>query len=138
MRLPIDTEDSAVSRRDESDDGEPPVLDRAARSIARKTSKRTVYISGQIPMAPDGSVPESFYDQARLTWTNVREQLAAADMTLDDIVRLAVILCDERHRTLEEDIRLGTMGERDVEVTVVIDRPCNERWLLEMEAVAAG
>ena len=45
-----------------------------------------VLVSGQIPVTADGSVPESFEDQARLCWANVIAQMRAAGMTLDNLV----------------------------------------------------
>jgi enamine deaminase RidA (YjgF/YER057c/UK114 family) len=49
-----------------------------AQAIEVAGATRTLYVSGQIPSATDGSVPERFDDQARLTWRNVIAQLHAA------------------------------------------------------------
>jgi 2-iminobutanoate/2-iminopropanoate deaminase len=49
---------------------------------------RPLYISGQIPMARGGAVPDSFAEQAKLVWSNVLAQLEAADMTIGNLVTI--------------------------------------------------
>ena len=49
------------------------------------------------PDEVDGTVPESFEDQARLAWKNVFAQLRAADMTLDNLVKVTIFLSDRKY-----------------------------------------
>jgi enamine deaminase RidA (YjgF/YER057c/UK114 family) len=58
-----------------------------SQAVEARNVTRSLYVSGQIPVAVDGSVPTAFADQARLAWENVVAQLRAADMTLDNLSR---------------------------------------------------
>jgi enamine deaminase RidA (YjgF/YER057c/UK114 family) len=55
---------------------------------------RTLYISGQIGMRVDGSIPEDATEQSRLAFRNLEAQLRAAGMTLDNLVKITYILPD--------------------------------------------
>ena len=99
---------------------------------------RTLYISGQIPARKDGAVPESFEEQARLTWANIEAQLKAADMTLDNIVKHTTFLSDRRYCERNGAIRRAVLGQRKPALTVVIAGIFDEAWLLEIEAVAVA
>ena len=47
-----------------------------------------MFVSGQIPVTSDNKVPEDFEAQARQAWANLIAQLHAADMTLDNLVKV--------------------------------------------------
>lgn len=53
-----------------------------------------VYISGQGPRRPDGTLPESFETQVRQSLDNVKAIVAAAGLTLDHVVYTQVYLDD--------------------------------------------
>lgn len=56
-----------------------------------------VFIAGQVPRDPrtGAIVGETIEEQARQTLTNVRDALAAAGATLEDVVAVTVYLADE-------------------------------------------
>ncbi len=58
---------------------------------------RTLYISGQVPVAADGSTPEAIEEQVVLAFDNVQTVLAEAGMSLDDVVRVNVYLTDKNY-----------------------------------------
>lgn len=99
---------------------------------------RTLYVSGQIPVALDGVVPEGFADQARLVWRNIEAQLRAAGMGLDDLVKVTVFLSDRRHALDNRAVRQEVLGDRKVAMTVIIAGIFDEAWLLEIEAIACA
>ena len=99
---------------------------------------RMLFVSGQIPVAADGSVPDGFDAQCRLAWSNVVAQLKAAGMTLDNLVMHRTYLADRRYTTLNRMVRSEVLGGRETALTVVIAGIFDEAWLLEIEAVAAG
>lgn len=55
-----------------------------------------IHLSGQIGVADDGSVPPTMVEQARLAMEHVRDALALAGGTMDDIVKCTVMLDDMR------------------------------------------
>jgi 2-iminobutanoate/2-iminopropanoate deaminase len=99
---------------------------------------RTLYISGQIPETMDGSVPERFEDQARLVWKNVIAQLHAAEMTLDNLVKVTIFLSDPKYITDYRKVRQEALQGRQIGLTTIITGIFDEKWLLEIEAIAAA
>lgn len=99
---------------------------------------RTLYVSGQIPVTADGFVPEGFLDQARLAWRNVEAQLRAADMTLDNLVKVTTFLSDRRYGMDNRVIRQEALGARKPASTVIIAGIFDSAWLLEIEAIACA
>jgi 2-iminobutanoate/2-iminopropanoate deaminase len=99
---------------------------------------RLLFISGQVPADADGRVPPDFKAQCRLAWANVKAQLDAAGMTLDDLVKVTVFLSDRRHRQANSEVRHEILGPRSPALTIVITGIYDEAWLLEIEAVAAA
>jgi enamine deaminase RidA (YjgF/YER057c/UK114 family) len=101
-------------------------------------ASRWLFISGQVPEGPGGEVPASFRDQARLAWRNVEAQLAAAGMTLDNLVKVTTFLSDRRYRQENYEVRHEVLAGRTPAITIVICGIYDEAWLLEIEAVAAA
>jgi 2-iminobutanoate/2-iminopropanoate deaminase len=101
-------------------------------------ASRWLFISGQVPADAEGRVPPDFRSQCRLAWHNVQAQLAAAGMTLDDLVKVTVFLSDRRHRQENYEVRHEVLGGRTPALTIVITGIYDEAWLLEIEAVAAA
>jgi len=99
---------------------------------------RMLFVSGQIPVALDGAVPEGFEAQCRLAWRNVEAQLKAAGMTLDNLVMHRTYLADRRYTAPNRAVRSEVLGIRETALTVVIAGIFDEAWLLEIEAVAVG
>ena len=99
---------------------------------------RMLFVSGQIPVGVDDTVPEGFEAQCRLAWNNVEAQLKAAGMTLDNLVMHRTYLADRSHTLVNRAVRSEVLGGRETALTVVIAGIFDEGWLLEIEAVAAG
>lgn len=109
-----------------------------AQAMEVTGATRILYVSGQIPAAADGSVPELFEDQCRLAWQNVIAQLNAAGMTLDNLVKVTIFLSDRKHIADYRRVRQEVLQGRQVGLTTIITGIFDERWLLEIEAVAAA
>ncbi len=56
-----------------------------------------VYISGQGPRSPDGTLPAGFADQIRQSLDNIKSILEAAGLTIDNLVYVQVYLDDMAH-----------------------------------------
>jgi 2-iminobutanoate/2-iminopropanoate deaminase len=115
-----------------------PSLPTYAQCVEVTGSSRLVYVSGQVPVREDGSVPSDFADQARVVWDNVRQQLAAADMTFDNLVKVTIFLSDRKYTADYRRTRDEALGGRRVGLTTIITGIFDEGWLLEVEAVAAA
>jgi 2-iminobutanoate/2-iminopropanoate deaminase len=109
-----------------------------AQSMEVTGASRLLFISGQIPATPTGGVPADFESQARLCWANVIAQLRAAEMTLDNLVQVRIFLADRKYTADYRKVRIDVLEGRAVGLTTIICGIFDERWLLEIEAVAAA
>ena len=99
---------------------------------------RTLYISGQVPVAADGSTPEGIEDQVVLAFDNVQTVLAEAGMSLDDVVRVNVYLTDESYFSAFRDHRNRLFTDHKAASTAVaIAALAHPQFKVEIEAVAA-
>ncbi len=98
---------------------------------------RTIHVSGQIPVRPDGTVPSTFTEQAEQAWANLNAQLKAAGLGLGNIVRHTTYLSDRKYRAENSAVRRRVLGTHEPALTVIIAGIFDEAWLLEIEAVAA-
>jgi enamine deaminase RidA (YjgF/YER057c/UK114 family) len=108
-----------------------------AQAVEVRGAGRTLYISGQIPVARDGTIPTTFEEQAWLTWRNLEAQLRAARMTLDHLRKVTIFLSSRRFAPANQKIRRQVLGSREPALTVIITGIFDEAWLLEIEAIAA-
>lgn len=99
---------------------------------------RLVFVSGQVPEDEAGNVPEDFRSQCLLVWKNIELQLKAAGMRLTDIVKITVFLSDRKYRQENSEIRQEVLGSHQPALTVIIAGIYEEKWLLEIEAIAAS
>jgi 2-iminobutanoate/2-iminopropanoate deaminase len=99
---------------------------------------RTLYISGQVPTAPDGSLPDGFAAQCRQVWANIDRVLADAGMSRRHLVKVTTFLADRAHREENAAIRRELLGDHLPALTVVIAGIYDPAWLLEIEAVAVA
>jgi 2-iminobutanoate/2-iminopropanoate deaminase len=109
-----------------------------AQAVELTGAQRLLFISGQIPVAADGSVPAGFKAQARQAWANVESQLRASGMGLDNLVKVTIFLADRAHGLENREIRREVFGDRQIALTVIITGIFDAAWLLEIEAVAAA
>lgn len=109
-----------------------------AQAMEVTDAKRLLFISGQIPTDTDGHVPETFGEQARLIWKNVIAQLHAAGMTLDNLVQVRIFLSDRKYTDEYRRVRNEVLAGRTIGLTTIITGIFDEKWLMEIEAVAAA
>jgi 2-iminobutanoate/2-iminopropanoate deaminase len=108
-----------------------------AQAVAVEGHRRLVLLSGQIPVDPDGVVPDGFPGQADQAWANVDAQLRAAGMTRDNLVKVTIFLADRSYALANREARRRYLGERAIAMTVVIAGIFDSAWLLEIEGIAA-
>ncbi|GGO79735.1 RidA family protein [Nonomuraea cavernae] len=99
-------------------------------------ARRMVFVSGQVPWAENGKVPEGFDTQCRITWRNVLAVLAEAGMGVRNLAKVTIYLSDRRYREANSRIRTEILGGHTPALTVIITDIYTEEWLLEIEAIA--
>ena len=101
-------------------------------------AQRLLFVSGQIPESISGEVPADFRAQAQLAWRNVIAQLEAAKMSVSNLVKVTVYLSSREFAVANREIRQQVLGSHSPALTVIVAGIFDEKWLLEIEAVAAA
>lgn len=96
-----------------------------------------LYISGQVPELPDGSVPDGFEAQCEAVWDNVIAALAAAGLGPKDLVKVTTFLTHRDQAETNSLVRRRRLGDTRPALTVIVVQTLSSAWLLEIEAVAA-
>jgi enamine deaminase RidA (YjgF/YER057c/UK114 family) len=110
-----------------------------AHAVEVSGGARTLYISGLNGYEADGkTMPESFEAQSELIWKHMKANLAAAGMTVNDLVFLRTYLARPEYMEENKRIRVRHLGDRQVGITVVAATLLKPEWKLEVEAVAAA
>jgi 2-iminobutanoate/2-iminopropanoate deaminase len=99
---------------------------------------RWLFLSGQIPADAAGAVAPDFEDQCVRAWANVEAQLRAADMTLDNLVKVTTYLADRADAEINRAVRLRVLDGRQPALTVIITDLFEPGWRVEIEAIAAA
>ena len=99
--------------------------------------RRLLFISGQVPEASDGSVPEGFEAQCEQAWRNVIEVLTAAGLGVTHLVKVTTFLTDLSQVVANRVVRRKMLGGHEPALTVMIAETVDSKWLLEIEAIAA-
>ena len=127
-----------MRRRSLSAPDAPPAAGGYAQAVEVEGARRFLFISGQVPVAADGTLPDGFRAQCSQAWRNVEAQLRAAGMGLDDLVKVTTFLADRGDATENRRVRQEVLGDRSPALTVIVTGIFDERWLVEIEAVAAA
>lgn len=115
-----------------------PPFARYAHGVAVPAGARTVFCSGQLGIAPDGTVPPDVERQAALCFDNIAAILAEAGMGLADIVRVNAYVTAREHMAGYMAVRDRVVASPPPASTLMIvggfTRP---EFLVEIEVVAA-
>ncbi|MBM3568136.1 MAG: RidA family protein [Alphaproteobacteria bacterium] len=99
---------------------------------------RTLYIAGQVGLAPDGKLGATLEDQAEQAWRNIEAILASASMAPTDLVKIVTYVIDPRYIQGAREVRARHLGtHRPASTLVVISGLADPKMLIEIEGVAA-
>jgi enamine deaminase RidA (YjgF/YER057c/UK114 family) len=116
----------------------PPLGGGYSNALQISDFKRVVFVSGQVPMEADGTVPEGFAAQCRLAWRNVEAQLRAADMSMANVVKVTTYLGDRAYGKENRVVRREFLGDLCPALTTIVCDIFDAAWLLEVEVIAAA
>jgi enamine deaminase RidA (YjgF/YER057c/UK114 family) len=119
-------------------DAPQPAFGAYVQAVELTEAKRIVFVSGQIPVTSDGKIPEGFESQARQAWGNLIAQLHAADMTIDNLVKVTLFLSDRRYIPEYRKVREEVLAGRKIALTTIVTGIFDEKWLIEIEGIAAA
>ena len=96
-----------------------------------------VFISGQVGMRPDGSIPTSLAEQAEWVFKNVQCCLAAHGIGVEAVVKLTSFLVSGQDVQIMRGARQRCFGDhRPASTAVFVPQLVNPAFLLEVEAIA--
>jgi enamine deaminase RidA (YjgF/YER057c/UK114 family) len=125
-----------MPRRAINPEAVPPPVGQYAHATEWTGPGSLIFISGQIPEAADGSVPEGFEAQCRLVWAHIRAILEAAGLGVGSLLKVTTFLADVRFAEVNGRVRRDVLGSHEPSLTVVGAALLDPRWLLEIEAIA--
>ncbi len=99
---------------------------------------RILFLSGQIPIRPDGTVPTDFESQCNAVWDNIVSVLVSARMNVEHLVKVTTYLTNRDQADMNGRIRRERLGTLRPALTVVVVDTLEPQWLLEIEAIASA
>ena len=115
-----------------------PPFARYAHGVAVPAGARLAFSSGQLGIAPDGTVPPGVEEQAWLCFDNIAVILAEAGMRLADVVRINAYVTAREHmagyRAVRDRVGASPPPASTLMIVGGFTRP---EFLVEVEAVAA-
>ena len=109
-----------------------------AHAVLTEQAARWLHTSGVVPVAPDGSTPDSLADQASVVWANIAAMLRDADMEPSDIVSVTtyVVVGEDLAPVMAaRDRALG--GHRAASTLVTVPALARPEWRMEVAIIAA-
>ncbi len=99
---------------------------------------RLAFLSGQLGIRPDGSIPDGAGAQAGVAFDNVKKALAAVGMGMADIVRINAFVTDRAHLPAYMAARDRVVASPPPASTLmIVSGFANPAFLVEIEVVAA-
>ncbi len=110
-----------------------------AHGVEAPAGARTLFISGQVGVAPGGALASDFEGQCRQALANLLGVLRSADMGFCDIVRMSFFLTRPVDMAALVEIRKELLdGVRPAITTVFVAGLVSPDWLVEVEATACA
>jgi 2-iminobutanoate/2-iminopropanoate deaminase len=127
-----------MQRRDINAADAPAPAGQYTQAIEVTGPSRMLYISGQVGIAADGSVPEDAEAQCALAWRNLQAQLRAAGMQIENLVKITTIVCNAADIASVRAGRAAVLGTHRPASTLIIGGLANPAWKVEVEGIAVA
>ena len=109
-----------------------------AFSVDTKSFSRLVFISGQVGVRKDGSLPADITAQSAVVWENITAILKEAGMAITDIARMTADVVGTENFPKYAAVRTRVLaGHRPASTTFFVPGLVRPEMLIEVEAVAA-
>jgi len=96
-----------------------------------------IYVSGQVGIRADGSLPEDFNEQAEWVFRNLRACLAAHGAGMDAVAKITTYIVSGQDAQVMRDVRQRHFGaHRPASTAVFVPQLISPGYLLEVEAIA--
>ena len=109
-----------------------------AQAVVSEGPAQLLHTSGVVPIAPDGSVPDSLAEQADVVWANLGAILAEAGMTATDVVSVTTYVVVGQDLGPVMAARDAFMqGHLAASTLITVPALVRPEWRLEVALVAA-
>ena len=109
-----------------------------AHAVLSEGPARLLHTAGVVPIAPDGTVPETLAEQALVMWDNVAAILAEAGMAASDVVSVTTYVVVGADlgpvMTARDRFMAGHLAASTLVTVPELARP---EWRVEVAVVAA-
>jgi enamine deaminase RidA (YjgF/YER057c/UK114 family) len=115
-----------------------PPIGAYSHGIEVPAGARTLHISGQVGLLPDGKLASGIAGQTEAALNNIVGILKAAGMGIEDVVKMTTFLIDATDIAKVREARVRVLGShRPASTLLVISRLAAPEYLIEIEATAA-
>ncbi len=116
-----------------------PPAARYAHGVLSEAPARLLHISGQVAIAPDGTIPDDIGAQAAVVWSNIAAILAEAGMAMTDVVAITtyVVVGNELGPVMAAR-DTACAGHLVASTLVTVPALVRPEWLVEIAVVAAA
>lgn len=124
--------------RKHNPEGITPPLGAYSHGVEIPAGARRIYISGQVGVRDDGTVPEDSEAQMEIAWGNIRAILNSAGMTLDDVVKVTTIITQPEDFAVHPKVRNRHLGDNRAAATAfLVSGLAKPEFKVEIEVAAA-
>lgn len=108
-----------------------------SEAVEVPSGARTLHVSGQVGVLADGTLVDGAEGQIEAAWQNVFALLAAANMSIEDIVDVLVLLKDRSAVHVFRGARDRLLAGHKACSTMMICVLAHPSWLVEIAVKAA-
>jgi enamine deaminase RidA (YjgF/YER057c/UK114 family) len=116
-----------------------PPFSRYSHGVEAPAVARWLHVSGQVGVAPDGTVRHGAEAQIEQAWRNLLAILESAGMGSRDLIKVNTFLIDRAHLQASREVRERMLqGAEPASTLLIVSGLARAEWLVEIEAIAAA
>lgn len=116
----------------------PPPFSRYSQMVSAPAGYRWLHVSGQVGCDRQHQTAEGFEAQAELAWGNLIACLEADGMSLQDLVKVNVMLTRASDVPTSRIVRDRMLqGAQPASTLIIVAGLASPAWLIEVEGIAA-
>lgn len=116
----------------------PPPFSRYSQMVSAPAGYRWLHVSGQVGCDRQHQTAEGFEAQAELAWGNLIACLEADGMSLQDLVKVNVMLTRASDVSTSRMVRDRMLqGAQPASTLIIVAGLASPAWLIEVEGIAA-
>ncbi len=122
-----------------SSENAPKPFSRYSQAVEVKSGARLVFVSGQVGVRPDGTMPDTEEGQHEQAWRNVLGILKSQGLGAGDIADITAYVTSPVGVALYRQVRDRMLdGAEPASTLIVAAALADPRWAVEIQLVAAG